>query len=137
MIPLDVSVSTLEGDDGVFLAGIVIIHYKSVAMNYLGATRVDGGGEKAGTLAIWEAMKNERRLGAKWFELGPYFPCLDRSDKMYLIGEFKRCFGGRKFLSLQGEKVVRPISALVKEDFPRALHKYALSFKKSIIRKIR
>lgn len=122
----------LEKDDGNFLAGVLIIHYKMVATYYLGAFHIEGGGEKAATIVLWEAMRNERNKGANWFELGPYFPCLDHSDKMFLIGEFKRSFGGRKSLLLHGEKVFRPLSMLIREDLPAALRLFYLSKKKYI-----
>lgn len=125
----------VQREDGVFLAGNIIIHFKNVAMNYLAATRVDNFGEKAGTMALWEAMKNERQRGAQWFELGSYFPCLDHSDKMFLIGDFKRSFGGRKFLALQGEKILRPLSALLQEDLPRYIYHNMVLLKGLILKK--
>lgn len=94
-----------EGQD----AAALWVARQGIAATYLAsATDYEGADARFGAALQFHAMEEARRGGCRYYQIGPYYPFMQASDKMHRIGEFKRRLGGEDWPLPEGTLVRSP-----------------------------
>jgi len=126
----DHAVLYLAEYEGEVIAGIVVTFYKDTAIYYFGASSDKHRRVMAPYLLQWEAMKEARERGCRWYDLFGVAPLVVRKQKSEIrsdgvslardeivgakhpwagITKFKEKFGGKRFSYVSArEKMRRP-----------------------------
>lgn len=100
--------------EGKIIAGIVVTFYKNMAIYYFGASSSEYRNVMAPYLLQWEAMKEAKRRGIRWYDFLGTAPLVD-SDSGFEYDEkhswagvtgFKLKFGGKKVDFYPGMELV-------------------------------
>lgn len=100
---------------GEIIAGLIVTFYNQLAIYYFGASANKHRNVMAPYLLQWEAMREAKRRGMKWYDFLGVAPAIDQNGKVDNkhpwagVTEFKLKFGGQRvdFLPAK-EKIYKP-----------------------------
>lgn len=100
-------------DSGEDVAALWVVFHEAGALYFASAADYGKQVSKYGTFLQYFAMEDAKRRGCRHYVIGPYFPYMQSSDKMYKIGEFKRKLGGCDMPVYDGTLVRNPVKCYI------------------------
>ncbi len=95
------------------IAAVIVHAFKDAAFYWAGCSDAAFLKLRPNNLLLWEAIQHVRSCGARWFEVGYYYPSNGPSRKEFNIGQYKSQFGCDKILPWEGQKAYRPARLLL------------------------
>ena len=97
----------VEREQRAIAAGLFLV-YKMSAYYYAGGWENKPEAQGAMAYLMWEAMREARRRGCRWFDVGISYSHPDIGQKEFNVGRFKENFHGIQLPLFLGQKVYRP-----------------------------
>ena len=94
------------------IAAVIIHVFKDAAFYWAGCSEFASLKLRPNNILLWEAMREARANGAKWFEVGYFYAAPGPSRKEYNIGKYKSQFGSDQLIPFEGQKIYHPVRVL-------------------------
>lgn len=95
------------------IAAVIIHAFKDAAFYWAGCSDANFLKLRPNNLLLWEATQHLRRCGARWFEVGYYYPSHAPSRKEFNIGQYKSQFGCQRIVPWEGQKAYNQARVLL------------------------
>lgn len=95
------------------IAAVIVHAFKDAAFYWAGCSDAAFLKMRPNNFLLWEAIQHVRSCGARWFEVGYYYPSHGPSRKEVNIGQYKSQFGRDRIVPWEGQKIYRPAHLLL------------------------